>query len=98
MVMQNSFPQTEPYLDWAFCQPKKTGKGGGGEAKWPRPNLAISSQMTMKLGEDIEGFRGFWLNILKTVQQIFTKLLSLLDNHNEKIGDRSFIVAMVTNS
>ena len=34
----------QPYLDWAFCQPKKTD---------PPPNLAISSQMTMKLGKDI---------------------------------------------
>ena len=26
---------------------------GGGGAKWPPPNLAISSQMTMKRGKDI---------------------------------------------
>ena len=32
----------------AFCQPKKTG-----EPFPPPPNLAISSQMTMKLGKDI---------------------------------------------
>ena len=38
------------YLDWAFCQPKKTGGG----AKCPLPsNLVSSSQMTIKLGKDI---------------------------------------------
>ena len=70
---------------------------------WPPPNLAISCQMTMKLGKDILwveiftkifedvivilidsckiDFRGFWLNISKTVQLIFTKLMSFLGNH-----------------
>ena len=39
-----------PNLDWAFFQPKKTG--GGGQNGTP-PNLAFSSQMTMKLGKGI---------------------------------------------
>ena len=80
----------------------------------PPPNLAISNQMTMKLGKDIlwikiftkltkkfmtssscsfydvikmqqlkkvEGFQGFFMNISKTVQRIFTKLISFLGNH-----------------
>ena len=51
----------------------------------------------------VEGFRGFLLNISKTVQLIFTKLISLLGNiysifWNLKIEHRSFLVAMVTNS
>ena len=32
----------------------------------------------------VEGFRGFWLNISKTVQLIFTKLMSFLGNHLKK--------------
>ena len=43
---------SEPYSVWAFCQPKMTGEGGGGQ-NGPGPNFAISSQMTMKLGKDI---------------------------------------------
>ena len=31
--------------------------------------------------EKVEGFRGFWLNISKTVELIFTKLLLLLGSH-----------------
>ena len=31
--------------------------------------------------EKIEGFRGFWLNISKAVQLIFTKRMSFLGNH-----------------
>ena len=31
--------------------------------------------------EKIEGFQGFWLNISKTVQLIFTKPISYLGNH-----------------
>ena len=34
-----------------LCQPEKTGEGGVGFGA--PPNLAISSQMTMKLGKDI---------------------------------------------
>ena len=45
---QRSLPQERNYLDWAVYQPRKTWGGGGG-AKWLSPNLAISSQMTMKL-------------------------------------------------
>ena len=30
--------------------------------------------------EKVESFRGFWLNITKTVQLIFTKLMSFLGN------------------
>ena len=33
----------------------------------------------------VEGFRGFWLNISKTVQLIFSKLMSFLDNHLQKL-------------
>ena len=33
---------------------------------------------------NIELFREFWPNISKTVQQIFTKLMSLLGNHIAK--------------
>ena len=39
---------------------------------------------TLKVQDDLkkmEHFRGFWLNISKTVQQIFTKRMSLLGNH-----------------
>ena len=90
-------------MDWAFYQPKKTGGGAFG----PLPNLALSSQKTMKFGkgrnlyklttifddviimlilsrhqyetaEKIADFRGFWLNISKRVQLIFTKLMSVL--------------------
>ena len=35
--------------------------------------------------EKIERFRGLRLNISKTVQQIFTKLMSLLGNHISKV-------------
>ena len=35
-----------------FCQPKKTGEGGQ-NAPPPLPNLAISNQMTMKVGKNI---------------------------------------------
>ena len=35
---------------------------------------------------EIERFRGFWLNISKMVQQIFTKLMSLLGNHISKLS------------
>ena len=31
--------------------------------------------------EKIEDFRGFWPNISKTVQMIFTKLMSFLGNY-----------------
>ena len=31
--------------------------------------------------EKVGGFWGFWLNILKIVQLIFTKRMSFLDNH-----------------
>ena len=34
--------------------------------------------------EKIEHFRKFWLNISETVQQIFTKLMSVLGNHITK--------------
>ena len=37
----------QPYLDWAFANLKRLG------GKMPPPNLAISSQMTVKLGKDI---------------------------------------------
>ena len=39
---------------------------------WPHQNVTA---------EKVEGFRWFRLNISKTVQQIFTKLMSLLGNH-----------------
>ena len=35
--------------------------------------------------DKIEGFRGFWLNMSKRVQQIFTKLMSLLGNQQSCI-------------
>ena len=43
-----------------------------------------------------------FLNISKTVQPISTKFYDFQENYighhlNEKLGDRSFIVAMVTN-
>ena len=44
------FIPVQSYLDLAFCQPKMTGGGGG---KMVPPNLAILSQMTMKLGRVI---------------------------------------------
>ena len=47
----------QPYLDCAFCQPKKTG--GRAILPPPPPNLATSSQMTMKLGKDIQ-----WVEIV----------------------------------
>ena len=31
--------------------------------------------------EKVEGFRGFWLIITKTVELIFTKLMSFLGSH-----------------
>ena len=45
-----------PYSDWAFCQPKKT-EGGG---IFPPPNLAVSSQMAMRLGKNI-----LWVEIFR---------------------------------
>ena len=57
------------FLDWedtwtpfglGFVQPKKTGRGGGD----PPPNLAISSQKTMKLGKGI-----LWLEIFPNLQE-----------------------------
>ena len=35
--------------------------------------------------EKIADFRGFWLNISKTVQLMFTKLMSVLGNHIQKV-------------
>ena len=56
----------QPYLDWAFCQPKKTGEG-----KMALPaNLAISSQMTMKLGKDM-----LWLQIAKNFYDVIFMLI-----------------------
>ena len=44
---------------WAFWQHKKTEGGGDGEMPPPPPyNLAISSQMTMKVCKDI-----LWIKI-----------------------------------
>ena len=43
-----SFNTFKPYLDWAFWQPKKTGGHFGFS-----PNIAISSQKTMKLVKGI---------------------------------------------
>ena len=40
-----------------FCQPKKTWGGGG---NGPLPNVAISSQMMMKLGKGI-----LWVEIFR---------------------------------
>ena len=53
----------QPYLDWAFCQPKKTGGGP--------PNLGISSQMTMKLGKGI-----LWVEIFTNSQKVLMTPLS----------------------
>ena len=58
MIVSNEFlkqRETEAFLkfnhlDWAFWQPEKTM---GGKMSPPPPNIAISSQMTMKLGKDI---------------------------------------------
>ena len=48
--------EAKPYMDWAFCKTKKTG-----ESKMPSspPNLAILSQMMMKVGKDI-----LWVEII----------------------------------
>ena len=64
----------KPYLDWAFCQPKKTWRGGGGGgAKWPSPNLASSSQMTMKRGKDI-----LWVEIFKKLTKMCDDVIVML--------------------
>ena len=52
--MNENMIQLLPYLDWAFCQPKKT------EGQDAPPNLAISSWMATKLGRNklwVEIFR-----------------------------------------
>ena len=36
-----------------FANLKKRWGGGRGVANWPSPNLAISSQITIKLGKDL---------------------------------------------
>ena len=41
-------------------------------------DFMTSSNATAK---NVEGVRGFWPNISKTVQLIFTKLMSFLVNH-----------------
>ena len=54
-----------PILDWAFCQPGKTGGGGQND---PSPNLAVSSQITVKLGKGIPWVEIFtnWNKFLMT--------------------------------
>ena len=47
-----------PNLDWAFCQPKKACWGGGQNG--PPLDVAISSQMMMKLSKDI-----LWVEIFR---------------------------------
>ena len=43
--------------------------------------MLISSRHQNATAEKMEGFRRFWLNISKTVQLIFNKLMSFLGNH-----------------
>ena len=55
---ESLFERLVDYTAWRRYNPTWTGlfanlKGRGGGAKWPPPNLAISSQITMKLGRDI---------------------------------------------
>ena len=38
--------------------------------------MLILSRHQKATSKKVEGFRGFWLNISKTVQLIFTKLMS----------------------
>ena len=50
-------------MDWAFCQPKKTG----GHFSPSPPNLAISSQKAMKLGKGRDLYK--WVEIFKNWQK-----------------------------
>ena len=46
--------------------------------------MLILSRHQKVTAEKVESFRGFWLNISKTVQLIFTKFMSFLGNHIKK--------------
>ena len=52
-----------------FCQPKNTGGGG----ILPPPNLAISSQKTMKLGKGIP-----WVESFTNWQKFFDDVIVIL--------------------
>ena len=63
-------------------------------------SLGLQQDVTAK---KVKGIRGFLLNISKTVQLIFSRLMSFLGSHLEyllklKMEDRSFIAAIVSNS
>ena len=51
-------PLFNPMWSRLFANLKRLG-GGGGEREWPPPNLAISSQMMMKLDKGIPWLENF---------------------------------------